>query len=198
MPGKPASTKETIVLIGLGLLAIVGVSFGIFFGLGRPIDGAALLAERFAATELPFGLAISQADLLDSGDRLVRLDIKEHAAPADAPERVIALFHKKKVAPGLYFPPHGEQIDLEKLAKWKADPKATFKGEITRGRIDFGPWSTPYIRDRIFRDTGKWVDSMRVNLSTNDVNCVVFAEFPPEVDGSEARLIELLDGLELK
>ena len=199
MPGKPATTKETVLLIGLGLLTIVGVAFGIFIGLGRPIDGAALLAERFAATELPFGLEISQADLLDTGDRLVRLDRAEGAtAPADAPDRVIVLFHKKKVAPGLYFPPEGEKIEPDQLDKWKADPKETFKGEITRGRLDFGRWSTPFIRDRLFRDTGHWVDSMRVNLSTAEVNCVLFAEFPREVDGSEARLVELLEALELK
>lgn len=199
MHGKPASKQETIILIGLGLLTIVLVSFGIFKGLGRPIDGRELLAKRFAATQFPFGLEVSRADLLDMGDRLVRLDRAELAeAPADAPDRVIVIFHKKKMAPGLYFPPEAEEGKPDELEKWKADPAETFKTEITRGRVDFDSWSTPYIRERLFRDTGKWVDSMRVNLSTGDLNCVLFAEFPPEVDGAEARLIELLEAFEVK
>ena len=199
MAGKPATKKEVVMLIGLGLFTIVLVAFGIFKGLGRPIDGHEVLAERFGATTFPFDLEVTQAHLLGSGDRLVRLDRKADShAPTDAPDRVIVLFHKSKVAPGLLFPPSAESVDADKLEEWKQDATKTFKGEITRGRVDFGTWSTPYIRERMFRDTGHWVDSMRVNLSSDDVNCVLFAEFPPEVDGTEQRLIELLEGLELK
>lgn len=199
MSGKPASTKESVILIGVGLLTIVLVAFAIFKGLGRPIDGAEVLAERFGATEFPFALEVSSAHVLGNGDRLVRLERRpDSSAPADAPDRVIALFHKNSVAPGLLFPPKAAGVDPAKLAEWKADATKAFKGEITRGRVDFGPWSTPYIRERMFRDTGHWVDSMRVNLSNEKGNCVVFAEFPPEVEGTEGRLVELLLGLQVK
>jgi len=199
MSGKPASTKESVILIGVGLMTIVLVAFGIFAGLGRPIDGTTTLAERFGATEFPFDLAVTQAHVLGTGDRLVRLDREEGSdAPDDAPDRVIVNFLKNPIAPGLLFPPQSEGVKPEKLAEWTADATEVFKGEITRGRVEFGPWSTPYIRERMFRDTGHWVDSMRVNLSNESVNCVVFAEFPADVDGTEERLVELLGGLEIK
>lgn len=203
MPGKPASSKESIFLIGLGLLTIVLVAFGISRGLGKKIDGQELLHERFAFTELPFDLEVADAHALGTGDRLVRLERQAEVAGADAapetrPDRVVLIFHKNDVAPGLLFPPQGQSVSPESLAKWQADATETFKGEITRGRVDFGPWSTPYIRERLFRDTGHWVDSMRVNLSNSVVNCVLFAEFPIEVDGTEERLVELLEGLKLK
>lgn len=199
MPGKPASPKETVFLIGLGLLTIVLVAFALFQGFGRPIDGLELLHERFAFEQLPLGLEVKEAHRLGTGDRLVKLEPASGSEqPADGIARVIVMVHKNKVAPGLLFPPKGQPIDPEAVEKWKADANETFKGEVTRGRIDFGSWSTPYIRDRLFRDTGHWVDSMRVNLSGPDGNCVLFAEFQPEVDGSESRLVELLEGLELK
>jgi hypothetical protein len=187
------------MLIGVGLLTIVFVAFGIFRGLGRPVEGSDVLAERFGYATLPFGLEVSKAHQLGTGDKLVRLDQRADAeVPDDAPDRVIILFHANDVAPGLLFPPSSDSVDPEKLQEWKADATKTFKGEITRGRVDFGSWSTPYIRERMFRDTGHWVDSMRVNLSNSEINCVLFAEFPPEVDGTEARLVELLEALELK
>jgi len=198
MPGKPASGKETLVLIGLGLLTIALVLLGISRNLGQKIDGDELLHSRFAFQQLPDDLAVTAAHELGTGDRLVRLERATGEAEDDRPDRVVLLFHKNDVAPGLLFPPSGSSVDPESLAKWRADAAQTFKAEITRGRVDFGAWSTPYIRERLFRDTGHWVDSMRVNLSNADANCVLFAEFPPEVDGSEQRLVELLSGLELK
>lgn len=196
MPGKPATAKETLVLIGVGLLAMLGAAFGIFKAIGQPVDGAAVLAERFDFTELPLDLEVIEAHELASADRMVRLERKASSQlDGSLPDRVIVLNHNKARAAKLLFPPDGKGIEAEKLRKWKADPAEVFKGEITRGRVAWGQWETAYIRERMFRDTGKWVDSMRVNLSTTQVNCVVFAEFPPEMDGTEEGLIELLLGL---
>jgi len=192
-------SKGAIILVGIVLLTMVGVVFGIFVGLGRPIDGLELLGERFACAELPLELEVGSAHKLGSGDRIARL-VAEEGAERDPswPDNVIVQIHKDDRAPGLLFPPDPRPVDLEKLGKWEEDPKQVFRGEINRGRVDFGRWSVPYIRERLFRDAGVWVDSMRVNLTAGDVNCVVFAEFPPEVDGSEDALRLLLDGFELR
>lgn len=199
MPGKSATKKETIILIGVGLLTIIGVTFGIFKGIGQPIDGPETLAERFAFSEIPLELEHSEAHVLGSGDRMVRLDRKASSSlGAQLPSRVIVMFNRKPRGASLYFPPHGESVKPEDLAKWKADPSQTFKAEISRGRVAFGDWETPYIRERIFRDTGHWTDSMRVNLTTKDLPCILFAEFPEEAEGNETGLITLLNGLKLK
>ncbi|MDF1800306.1 MAG: hypothetical protein P1V81_14100 [Planctomycetota bacterium] len=192
-------SKSAIILIGVGLLAVAGAAFGTFVGLGRAIDGGELLAERFACTELPLELEVDSAHKLGSGDRIARL-VAEEGVERDPswPDNVIVQLHKDDRAPGLMFPPEPRSVDLEKLGRWEQDPQQVFRGEINRGRVDFGRWSVPYIRERLFRDTGAWVDSMRVNLSSEDVNCVVFAEFPPEVEGSEDALRLLLDGFELR
>jgi hypothetical protein len=199
---EKSETKGAILMMGIGLLTMVGVTWGIFVGVGRPIDGAAVLAERFAYEQLPFELEVVEAHRLASGDRMVRLARPEAAAgadlPADAPQVVIAQFHEEDMAPGMLFPDESAGVDPELIARWEGDSTKTFRGEINRGQVEFGSWSVLYIRDRLFRDTGKWVDSMRVNLSSPDVNCVLFVEFPPEVDASEARLAELLEGLELR
>jgi hypothetical protein len=199
---EKSETKGAIIMMGIGLLTMVGVTWGIFVGIGRPIDGAAVLAERFAYERLPFELQVEEAHRLASGDRMVRLARPEAAVatelPVDAPQVVIAQFHEEDMAPGMLFPPEAAGLDPKLIERWEGDPTKTFRGEVNRGQVEFGSWSVLYIRDRLFRDTGRWVDSMRVNLSSPDVNCVLFVEFPPEVDASEERLTELLEGLELR
>ena len=62
-------SKSVVVLVGVALLAVVGAAYGIFVGLGQPIDGSALLAERFAFVEPPMDLTLARAHRLGNGDR---------------------------------------------------------------------------------------------------------------------------------
>ena len=43
MESKPAASKEVLLLIAVGIITLIGVAFGVFKGLGQPIDGEAAL-----------------------------------------------------------------------------------------------------------------------------------------------------------
>jgi hypothetical protein len=172
---------------------------GVFKALGVAIDGEALLQERFEYETLPFGLEVLEAHELASGDRLVSIGRPEGTAtPEGQPHTIVVMFHKKAFAAKLKFSEQPIKASPEKLGEWKGNPKKTFRTEISRGRVDFDEWEALYIRERLYRDTGEWVDSLRVNLSSSELFVVLFAEFMPEVDAQEAIFAELLDGMELR
>jgi hypothetical protein len=223
-------TTSAVIMIGVALVTVVGIAFGLYKARGVEVDGDALLRERFAYDELPFALEVKEAHQTAVGDRLIRLgplvDIGEQSngegsgedaseAPSKivAPERVIVIFYEKALGAKLNFPSQPSGIAPDKWMEWsaakalaegeetdggKALKKKAFRGEVTRGHVEFGTWTSLYIQERLFRATGKWVDSMRVNLSGDGHNLVLFAEYPPEVDGSEAALAALLEGLKLR
>lgn len=195
---KPSASKEVLLLIAVGIITLMGVAFGVFKGLGRPIDGEAALRERFTAATWPLDLEIEMAHKLGSGERMVRLVRKPDSTLGDdVPNAVIVQFHRDKRTPNLMFPNQPKQAKDQEVQAYKADPSHVYRTEITRGVVEFGDLETPYIRDRLYRETGQWVDSMRVNLSNADVFCVVYVEFAPGVDGNEEGLARLLDGFKL-
>lgn len=199
MEPKPAASKEVLLLIAVGIITLMGVAYGVFKGLGQPIDGDAALRERFDATTWPLDLEVEMAHKLGSGERMVRLVRKpESTFGDDVPNAVIVQFHRDKRTPGLMFPDQPKQAKDEEIQAYKADPSNVYRTEITRGMIPFGDLESLYIRDRLFRETGQWVDSMRVNLSNETVFCVVYAEFAPGADGTETGLRALLEGLKVK
>lgn len=196
---NPATKTEVLILVFVGLITALGVAFMVFKGVGRPIDGEALLAERFGAEDWPLDLEVEMAHKLGSGDRVVRLA----RAPGselgdDVPEVVVVQFVGDIRAAKLHFPSEVRMGDPMAEGKWEEDPSQAFRKEITRGRVRFGAFEGLYIRDRLFRDTGEWVDSMRVNLSASEPPCVLFAEFAPGVDGTEEGFEALLEGLDVK
>jgi hypothetical protein len=196
MESKPAASKEVLLLIAVGIITLIGVAFGVFKGLGQPIDGEAALRERFGATTWPLDFEVEMAHKLGSGERMVRLVRKPDSTLGDdVPNAVIVQFHRDKRTPSLMFPNQPKFAQDDEIQAYKADPSNVYRTEITRGMLPFGDLETQYIHDRLFRDTGQWVDSMRVNLSTQDVFCVVYAEFAPGVSGNEAGLARLLNGL---
>lgn len=192
-------TTGGVILISVAILTIALTAFGIFKAAGVPIDGEALLQERFAYEVLPFGLEVKEAHQVATGDRLVRLGLPEgQALPEGVPTRVVVMFHKKAFAPKLKFPAGAQEASPEKIGMWKEDNTKTFRTEINRGQVQFDKYESLYIRDRLYRDTGKWVDSMRVNLSNSELFVVLFADFAPEVSGSHQAFSELLEGLKLR
>jgi hypothetical protein len=192
-------TTGGVILIGVALLTVVCTAFGIYKAAGVPIDGQGLMQERFAYEVLPFGLEVKEAHEVANGDRLVRLGAPEGVAtPVGMPTRIVAMFHKKAFAPKLQFPGAAQKASPEKMGMWKMDPSKVFRTELNRGQIHFDEYESLYIRDRLYKDTGKWSDSMRVNLSNSEHSVVLFADFAPEVDGTEEALALLLEGLELR
>ena len=196
-------SKSVVVLVGVALLAVVGAAYGIFVGLGQPIDGSALLAERFAFVEPPMDLTLARAHRLGNGDRLVELVPREGAEGA-ALERVVVHFFEEKESPAMSFPDEPEGLDDEAIASWEEKPRGVLRGELQRGRVEFDTWDVMYIRERVRRpewlkDTEQaFADVLRVNLSNEALPCVLYAYFPRGVDGDAEVLRELLDGLEVK
>lgn len=198
---KPATRKEVLLLIGIAFLTMIGVAWGVFVGMGRPIDGDAALRERFGANPWPLDLEVTDAHKLSAGDRMVRLARKADSELGDdVPDAVIVHFVRDAGTAALMFPPpskvEGKQAD--KVEAWEQDPAQVYRHEIVRGRVEFDDQTGLYIRERLYRDTGDWVDSMRVNFSNAEPPCVVFAEFPAGVNGNEEGFARLLEGLEVK
>ena len=193
---EPAPRWEVLLLLLVGLLTSLGVAWGVFTGLGRPIDGDEVLRERFGATTWPLDLVVENAHKMGQGDRMVRLRRSADSTLGDGvPDVVIVHVYDDTRGPKLMFPPEPRERSDKALESWREDAQQTFKEEITRGKVSFGPFESLYIRERLYRDTGRWVDSMRVNLSTPELPIVLYAEFPPEVDGSAEGLEALLEGL---
>ncbi len=229
-------SKGAVVLVGIALLAVLGAAYGIFVGLGRPIDGAALMDQRFAYESLPMDLAIARAHRLGNGDQLVELvpaeEVEDHAF-----DRVVLHFFEDAESPAMTFPEKPAPLDQMKLMGWRKKAKGFMRGELGRGRVEFDAWDVMYIRERVFRKADAapeqeaieepavaegdepaaepaaepapegpqsdlpavtWADTLRVNLSTEELPCVLFLYFPDEVDADHLLLTELLDGLELR
>jgi hypothetical protein len=114
------------------------------------------------------------------------------------PVRVVVMFHRKLLGPKLKFSSTPYKPGPEKLFEWEEDPTKTFRTELSQGQVSFGIWESLVIRDRIYGDTGKWNDNMRVNLSTDKLFVVLFADFAPGTDGTEEAFAQLLEGMQLR
>ena len=207
--------SNVVVLTGIALLAVLGAAWGIFVGVGQPVDGEALLAERFACAELPMDLTVARAHRLGNGDRMVEL-VPEEGGEASPLDRVVVHVYNKGKDLAMAFPDQPASLNLMQQAEWSKKPKGFFRGELQRGRVEFDTWDVMYIRERIFRseappeaegedgDEGApeprilWADNLRVNLSNDTFPCVLYAYFPDGVDGDPAVLTDLLDGLDLR
>lgn len=199
----PNEGKGAIVLMAVGLLALVGTAFGIFVGLGKSIDGEALLAERFAFTTPPMQLSLSRAHQLGNGDRLAELVPAEGATEAPL-DRVVLHAYEDPESPAISFPDEPRELRPEALERWAKEPKGVLRGELERGRVAFDRWDVVYVRERVYRPewgadlATDFVDVLRVNLSNEELPCILYAYFPRGVDGDAEVLRRLLDELELR
>jgi hypothetical protein len=187
------------VAVGLALLALLVL--GLALARGGPIDGEALLAELFEASELPFGLEVDGAATLPLGDRAVLLRCASDwglAEPAPVALSVVVYRDPSDVAQRFAAGETAEAGQPDRSREWQRDPSFAFQASVDRGELEWGAWRASFVRERAYEKGGGFADTVRVDLSQPGRPAVLFATWPAGVDGAPAALEALLARLRLR
>lgn len=197
---RPRESAGGIVGVGVGLLVLL-VLVGLTLAPGgQPLEGTELVGEVFAAEPLPEGLAVTEGRKLPGGTRVARLSIgadSPWAAGGAGPRELLLAVYRKPASADGQFQDLG-RADGKKLAEWRESMDFDLRVPLEKGWLEFGDWEAAVVRERQFHRDGRWNDAARVNLSQLGFGCVLFAEWPDEVESDEVQLVPLLEALQLR
>ncbi len=189
--------------VSIGLLLLVGLVLMLVAPLFvAPVDGQARLVELFGDRPPPFGLQLSEATRLVSGEELLRLTRPEGTPPGPGEPAELAFLRYRSpaaVAPLFRLAPEqaGGEASMRKQ-EWEKKKDFSWHTTLKKDEITWGRWRSILLIERAFREGGEWQDSARVDLSQPGRALVLFAQWPAGEAVDEARLREVLRAIAME
>jgi hypothetical protein len=212
-------TAGGLIGFALGLMVLAGAAAFLLLGRGGPLDGRAEMTRVFGSADLPFGLQITSASVMPSGEKLVAYaspNASPPPPPVEKPKSEPGVPGPRKdwsavAIPDTSEPPDQATFLIVDKSKGRSVIDALVRGVQTpdtkglgpeggtvlmkRGRSEFRGWESDWIHLRTFEAGGTFRDAMRISISTPDQPVVLTATWPRGNPATQAMLDELLKPL---
>ena len=193
----------SVLGIGVGLLALIGILALLARPMGESLDGADLVAE-WMPTGAPAGFRVASANRLPTREVMLVLE-RQGDADLSGPEELILVRYPSNGQAeakmrGSSAPQSadssgrgGEHEDpAQELERWQRERDFNLHLTVDRGEIVWGAWRAASATERSLRDDGTWRESIRVNLSQPDRYLLLFAQWPPNESADPEALKPIL------
>lgn len=199
-------TTGGVLGVSFGLLLAFGLILALVFARGGAVDGAERARELFGDQPPPFGLMVTRAARLPTGETVLSLVAPD--GRAGGPAEVAFLEYPSAAAVEALFgergrgrgrggdDEHGEGPG-RKLIEWEEDPSFAWHTTLEQDEITWGEWRSKYARLRHFHEGGGWHETARVDLNQPGRHLALFVTWDDGEVVKREELVRLLNAVQM-